>query len=84
VADAPELQRDRDLARDHPDDGDGDGVGRDSLEPVAEVLGVLALGDIDAAGAAADDDAGPRLPRRSPASLQASDAAMTAMSDAFE
>ena len=74
VADAVQLERDRDLARHHPDDRDGDRVGRDPLPAVGEELRVLPLGDVDAAGAAADEHAGvglvqaqsgigPRFPR---------------------
>ena len=61
VADAVQPQRDRDLARHHADDRHGDGVGRDLLQAVGEELAVLPLADLDAAGAAADDDAGARL-----------------------
>ena len=63
VADAVQLQRDRDLARDHADDRHGDRVGRDLLQRVGEELAILPLADFDAAGAAADDDAGARLRR---------------------
>ncbi len=58
VADAVQFERDRDLAREHADDGDGNRVGRDALPAIGEKLVVLPLGDVDSAGAAADKDAG--------------------------
>ena len=61
VADATQPERDRHLARDHPDDADGDGVRRDVLAAGGEEVAVLRLADVDAAAAAADDDAGVRL-----------------------
>ena len=57
VADAAQAQRDRHLARDHPDDADGDGVGGDVAPAVREEVAVLRFADVDAAAAAADDHA---------------------------
>jgi hypothetical protein len=61
VADPVQLEGDRDLARDHPDDRDRNRIGRDPLPAVVEELEVLPLGDVDAASAAADEHAGARL-----------------------
>ena len=61
VADAVQPQRDRNLARHHADDRDGDGVRRDALPALDEEVVVLALADVDASAAAADDDARVRL-----------------------
>src|SRR5262245_50291551 len=55
MADAMEFQRDRDLARDHADDRDGDRVGCDAFPRFVEELVVLALGDIDPARTAANE-----------------------------
>ena len=44
----------------------GMAYGRDSLPAVVEEFGVLALGDVDAAGAAADEHAGARLIQSQP------------------
>ena len=56
VADAVQLERDRDLARDHAHDRHGDRVRRHALPAVVEEFVVLPLGDVDAARAAADED----------------------------
>ena len=66
MADAVQLERDRDLAGHHPDDRHRDRVGGHALPAVAEELGVLTLGDVDAARAAADDHAGVRLVEAEP------------------
>src|SRR5581483_11840844 len=61
VADAVHAERDRDLARHHAADADGDRVRRHVAAAGREEIFVLALADIDAAAAAADEDAGIRL-----------------------
>ena len=48
----------------HADDRDRDGVGRDLAAALDEEIVVLPLADVDAAAAAADDDAGFRLAER--------------------
>ena len=61
VADAAQPQRDRDLARHHADNRHRNRVRRDLLAALDEEVVVLPLADVDAAAAAADDDAGVRL-----------------------
>ena len=61
MADAMQPQGDRDLARDHPDDRHRDRIRRHLAQRVGEELAVLPLPDLDAAGAAADDDPGAGL-----------------------
>ena len=61
MTDAAQTQRDRDLARHHPDDRDRDRVGSDLPAVLDEEVVVLPLADVDAASPAADDDAGSRL-----------------------
>src|SRR5690606_6607837 len=61
VADAVQLERDRDLTRNHADDRHRDRVWRDAVPPAAEELFVLALGDVDPPRATPDDHASARL-----------------------
>ena len=61
VADAVQAERDRNLARHHAADADGDGIRRDVPAVVGEEVLVLPLADVDAAAAAADDHAGAGL-----------------------
>src|SRR5687768_2236177 len=58
VADAAQAERDRDLARHHAANADGDRIGRHLLAVVLEKVAVLPLTDVDAAATAADDHAG--------------------------
>ena len=58
MTDAPEAERDGQLARQHADDANGDGVGRDVLAALREEVLVLRFAHIDAAAAAADQNAG--------------------------
>ena len=66
VADAAQPQRDRDLARQHPDNGDRDGVRGHLLAALEEEVVIVPLADVDPAAAAADHDAGVRLGDRQP------------------
>ena len=84
MADAVQLERDRDLARDHADDRYRDRVGRDALPAIGEELAVLTLGDVDAAGAAADEHTGVGLAEAQPGVGPRFGAAITAMSEARE
>ena len=61
MADPVQLQRDGNLARDHADDGDRNGVWGDPFLAVVEELVVLPLGDIDPTGSAAHQHPGARL-----------------------
>ena len=58
MADTPEAERDGQLARQHADDANRDGVGRDVLAALREEVLVLRFAHIDAAAAAADQHAG--------------------------
>ncbi len=58
MTDAVQPERNRDLARDHPDNRHRDGVGRHPPAGLEKILRVLFFGDIDAAGATADQHAG--------------------------
>jgi hypothetical protein len=61
MADAMQFQRNGNLARDHADDGDRDGVRGDALPAIGEEFGVLTLGDVNPARTAADQHARVRL-----------------------
>src|SRR5689334_10418928 len=61
MADAVQPQRNRNLARHHADDGNGNRVRRHLLSAVKEEVRVLPLTDVDAAAPAANNDAGARL-----------------------
>ena len=61
MADAVQPERDRNLARHHADDRHGNGVRRHLAAALDEEVVVLPLAHVDAAAAAADDDARSRL-----------------------
>ncbi len=66
MADAVQFQGDRDLARDHPDDGNRDGVWGHALRITGKEFEILPLADVDAPCAAAHQHAGARFVQSEP------------------